>query len=96
MAEYRLTPAAERELENICLYTRRQQSTEQADRYTAILTNAFAELAQTPEIAPSCDHIRSGYRRLSLDRHKIYFRVTNYGIAIVRVLHDKMDAPRHL
>ena len=72
MAEYRLTPAAERDLENIWLYTRRQWSTEQADRYTAILANAFAELAQAPKIAPSCDHIRSGYRRRSVDRHMIY------------------------
>jgi len=96
MAEYRLTPAAERDLENIWLNTRRQWSTEQADRYIAILANAFDELAQAPKIAPSCDHIRSGYRRRSVDRHMIYFRVTDYGIAIVRVLHDRMDAPRHL
>jgi len=26
----------------------------------------------------------------------IYFRVTDYGIAVIRVLHDRMDAPRHL
>ena len=96
MAEYRLTPAAECDLENIWLYTRRQWSTEHAERYTAILANAFAELAQAPKIAPSCDHIRSGYRRHSVDRHMIYFRVTDYGIAIVRVLHDRMDAARHL
>jgi len=96
MAEYRLTPAAERDLENIWLYTRRQWSAEQADGYIEILANAFAELAQTPKIAPSCDHIRSGYRRRSVDQHMIYFRVTDYGIAIIRVLHDRMVAPRHL
>lgn len=96
MAEYRFTPAAERDLENIWLYTRRQWSAEQADSYTEILANAFAELAQAPKIAPSCDHIRVGYRRRTVDRHMIYFRVTDYGIAIIRVLHDRMDAPRHL
>jgi len=26
----------------------------------------------------------------------IYFRATDYGIAVVRVLHERMDAPRHL
>ena len=57
MAEYRLTPAAERDLENIWLYTRQQWSAEQANRYTAILANAFAELARAPTTAPSCDHI---------------------------------------
>ena len=96
MAEYRLTPAAERDLENIWLYTRRQWGTEQAERYTTILANAFAELAQAPKVATSCDHIRGGYRRHGVDRHMVYFSVTEYGIAIVRVLHDRMDAARHL
>lgn len=96
MAEYRLTSAAERDLENIWLYTRQQWSAEQADGYIKILANAFAELAQAPKIVPSCDHIRVGYRRRSVDRHMIYFRITDYGIAIVRVLHDRMNALRHL
>lgn len=96
MAEYRLTPAAERDLENVWLYTRRQWGTEQADRYTAILANAFAELVQAPKTAPSCDRISRGYRRSSVERHMIYFRVTDYGIAIVRILLDRMNAPHHL
>ena len=45
MAEYRLTPAAERDLESIWSYTT---------------------------------------------------RMTDFGIAVVRVLHDRMDALRHL
>jgi len=26
----------------------------------------------------------------------IYFRITAYGIVIVRILHDRMDPPRYL
>lgn len=96
MAEYRLTPAAEDDLEAIWTYTVQQWGIEQADRYIDFLTAAFAELAQSPKTAPVCDHIRPGYRRQSVERHMIYFRVTKYGIAVIRVLHDRMDAPRHL
>ncbi len=96
MAEYRLSPAAERDLENIWLYTRQQWNSEQADLYITILTNAFTELAQTPQTAAGCDHIRKGYRRLSVVRHMIYFRITDFGISIIRILHDRMDAQRHL
>lgn len=96
MAEYRLTPAAEDDLEAIWTYTVQQWGVEQANRYIDFLTTAFAELAQSPKTAPACDHIRQGYRRWSVERHMIYFRVTNYGIAVVRILHDRMDAPRHL
>lgn len=96
MAEYRLTPAAERDLESIWVHTVREWGVEQAVRYIDLLTRAFASLAASPRAAPACDHIRPGYRRGSVERHMIYFRATDYGIAVVRVLHERMDAPRHL
>lgn len=46
MAEYRLTPAAERDLEAIWSHTLQQWGAEQANRYTDILTAVFAELAE--------------------------------------------------
>jgi toxin ParE1/3/4 len=96
MAEYRLSPAAEHDLENIWRYTRRQWSLQQADRYIDMLRAAFAELADAPMVASACDHIRPGYRRFQVERHIIYFRNAPYGIAVIRILHDRMDAPRHL
>ena len=50
MAEFRLNPAAERDLESIWTYTVQHWGVEQA----------------------------------------------NYGIAVVRILHERMDAPRYL
>lgn len=96
MAEYRLAPAAENDLEAIWSYTALKWSVEQANRYTDIMTSAFDELAQSPKLAPACDHIRPGYRRQTVERHVIYFRITSYGIAIIRILHDRMDASRYL
>jgi len=46
--------------------------------------------------AAQADHIRLGYRRYGIERHMIYFRITTYGIAVVRILHDRMDASRYL
>jgi toxin ParE1/3/4 len=63
MAEYRLSPAAERDLEGIWKYTRREWGLEQAERYTDLLTAAFQVLSEAPKSAPACDHIRPGYRR---------------------------------
>jgi toxin ParE1/3/4 len=96
MAEYRLTPAAERDLEAIWLYTFNKWDEAQANRYIDLMTSAFTELAQFPKIAPSCYQIHPGYRRLSVERHVIYYRATAYGVAIIRVLHDRMDASRHI
>ncbi|MEV4778752.1 type II toxin-antitoxin system RelE/ParE family toxin [Burkholderia sp. LMU1-1-1.1] len=96
MAEYRLTPAAERDLEEIWTYTLQQWGVAQANRYIDMLTATFAELAKSPKTALACDHIRPGYRRRSVHRHVVYFRITPYGIAIVRVLHERMNPPRRL
>jgi len=65
VAEYRLAPAAEHDLELIWA-------------------------------APACDQIRPGHRRRCIERHMIYFRITDYGIAVMRILPDRMDALRHL
>jgi toxin ParE1/3/4 len=96
MAEYRLAPAAEGDLELIWSYTVQQWGLDQANRYIDIITTAFEQLAERPETAPACDAIRPGYRRYSVERHMIYLRITAYGIAIIRVLHDRMEAQRNL
>lgn len=96
MAEYRLTPAAQRDLESIWRFTADAWGIEQAERYIDLLVVAMQGLADAPTTAPRCDHIRAGYRRWHVERHVVYFRVTDYGIAVVRILHERMDAPRHL
>lgn len=52
MAEYRLAPAVERDLEAIWVYTLRRWGVEQANRYIDILKATFAELAESPKTAP--------------------------------------------
>ena len=63
MAEYRLTPAAESDLEAIWIYTSKKWSNPQADLYIDALTDAFGDLAQSPLRAPSCEQIKPDYRR---------------------------------
>jgi toxin ParE1/3/4 len=94
--EFRLTPAATRDLEGIWQYTFDQWGVEQADRYIDVLTAAFDALAVAPKSAPARDHIRPGYRRRSVERPMVYFKIAPYGVTVVRVLHERMDAPRRL
>jgi toxin ParE1/3/4 len=96
MAEFRLTPAALRDLEGIWQYTVERWGVEQAEHYVDLLNAAFEGLAQAPRSAPACDHIRPGYRRQSVERHVVYYRIEGKSVTVVRVLHDRMDAVRHL
>lgn len=96
MAEYRLSPAAQDDLDGIFDYTAQQWGFEQAIRYTQAIADACARLAAAPLQSRDCGHIRPTYRCAAVGRHMLYFRVEDYGIAIVRILHVRMDAPRHL
>ncbi len=96
MAEYRLSPAAQRDLDGVFDYTVAEWGLAQALRYTDLIEAACADLAEAPQGAPGCDGIRRGYRRRSVEQHVIYFRVTSYGIVVVRILHQRIDAGRHL
>jgi toxin ParE1/3/4 len=96
MGEYRLSPAAQHDLELIWLHTNQQWGTKQANQYVDQLTEAFAALARIPEASRPCDHIRKDYRRRRVDRHIVYFRTTDYGIAVIRILHERMESAQHL
>ena len=96
MAEYRLSRRAQRDLDDIVDYTVAQWSLSQALRYADSLEAACAALAEALQKAQDCAHIRPGYRRLRVEQHVIYFQTTPYGIAVIRILHQRMDAPRHL
>ena len=96
MAEFRLSPRAQRDLEGIFAYTAQHWGIEQAERYDQRIEAVCRELAFAPEIAPRCDDLRKGYRRWNVASHAIFFRVTERGIAIMRILHGSMDPRRHL
>jgi toxin ParE1/3/4 len=96
MAELRLTPAALRDLEDIWRYTARRWGSTQAERYTDNLNACFETLARAPLSAQACDHIRPGYRRQWVESHVVYLRPGQGEVTVVRILHERMDALRHL
>lgn len=96
MAELRLTPAALRDLEGIWRYSAQQWGPVQAGLYLDLLNAAFEALAHAPESAPSCEHVRPGYRKQIVKHHAVYYRTEADVVIVVRVLHERMDAPRHL
>jgi toxin ParE1/3/4 len=96
MAEFRLTPAALRDLEGIWRYSVRQWGAAQAGRYLDALNATFESLAQAPRSGPGCDHIRPGYRRQWVEQHVVYYRIVDDTVVVVRVLHERMDSQRHL
>jgi len=76
---------------------------DQAERYLAYLDGVFRDLADNPDQGSVVDQ-RDEYRtymarftkRRSAHGHRIFYRTTEQGILIVRILHTSMNWPAHL
>lgn len=92
---YGLSPLAEADLEGIWFYTFKQWSTEQADSYHARIVDTFEGLAAGTKRGRPVD-IRDGYFKYAIGSHLIFYRESETGIDVIRVLHQRMDVERHL
>ncbi len=97
MSHYVLSPRAGRDLSDIWDYSAEQWGVAQADRYIRLITTACEALATGHVTGRSADTIRTGYFRYGVGSHVLFYRPQPQGgIAIVRVLHQRMDVDRHL
>lgn len=97
MSQYRLRPRADRDLADIWRYTATRWDAAQADQYVVTILGAIQALARDSGAAHALPRIWPGYKRAFVGSHAIYFRVQgNSDIEIIRILHQSMDADRHL
>jgi toxin ParE1/3/4 len=84
------------DLENIWRYTFETWSLQQADDYQRQLVIAFSALAKGTRRSRNLQAVRPGYFSAVCNSHCIFYRKTETGILIVRILHQRMDPMRHL
>jgi len=97
----RLSPRAEDDRLITYLNTEQRWGSLQADNYDDFLVDTIQQLADNPGVAPlveNLDNIRSRTARWKGARHghRIFFRETDYGIYVLRILHSAMDWPEHI
>jgi len=44
----------------------------------------------------TAENVRAGYRRFPHESHVVFYRVSQRGILVVRVLHKRMDVSQHI
>ncbi len=97
MSRFLLSPAAQRDLGQIWDYTRDRWDARRADAYLRDVQRAIELIAANPRIGTTCDGIRPGYRRLAVESHVLFYRVSLDDVVdVVRVLHQRMDVDRHI
>ena len=109
---YRISPGADRDLEEILRETVRNFGTYQRRVYATLIEQTFALLAEEParpgsktrdDISPGLRSFHVGYaaQRRSAASHIVFYEVGDMGdgrsgIVIIRILHERMDPERHL
>lgn len=92
---YQLSPLAEADLEEIWLYTLKNWSIEQADAYHRSLVAAFEGLAAGIKQGRPVD-VSPDFQKYLCRSHVIFFLDYPDYLDVIRVLHQRQDAERHL
>jgi toxin ParE1/3/4 len=95
MAHYQLTNKAEAEIEGIIEYSIVNFGLNVAQKYITGLHECMMLLAEHQSWGTDYDFITHGLRRYAYRSHAIYYRHTEDGILVVRVLGGKQDPARH-
>ena len=65
-------------------------------QYRAALDRALASLAGYPEAGKRQDHLFPGCRVRTVEHHLRYYQIGRTEVEVVRSLHERADAARHL
>lgn len=96
MTRAALSPRAQADLDEIWDFTAKRWGLDQAETYTRLLQGAIETIAAEPTRGRACDDIRAGYRKYPVGSHVLFYRKTEAGTDVVRILHQRMDVIRHL
>lgn len=96
MSSYTLSGAADADIEAIAKESASRWGLARAEAYILALHRALETLAAFPEAGRDIGELRPGYRHFEHERHSIFYRQTEGGILVVRVLHQRMQPKRHL
>lgn len=91
MATYQLTKKAQRELEDIYEYSILNFGWDTAREYVAGLHTCFSLLADNPRMGRDYSHVKKAYRRYEHERHSVYYKITQTGVRITRLLGPGQD-----
>jgi len=87
VSTYRLTPAARRDLSRIWDYSEERWGLQQAEVYLRDLQTCL----ERPR-----DEVRPGYRSRAVGSHVVFYVISDGGVDVIRVLHQRMDPDRHV
>jgi len=96
--KYKISQKASQDIESIWLYTYKNWSLAQADRYFNLIMDEIEYLAENPKSGIDYGDVRKAYFRSRIKSHFIFYKINwkNEAIEIIRILHQSMDIESRL
>jgi toxin ParE1/3/4 len=94
VSEVRYSRRAREDLLDIWLYLARQTSETAADHVLDRIEETCRRLARHPELGPARAEIADEARSLVIQRWLALYRVTSYGVQVVRIIDGARDLKR--
>lgn len=97
MPDIVIAPLAQEDMIEIGRYTQRRWGTAQRTSYLTAMASVFARLASGAIRGRARTDLREGLLMAGHGAHLIFFRRSPQGdVEILRILHERMDFPRHM
>ncbi|MDX1588134.1 MAG: type II toxin-antitoxin system RelE/ParE family toxin [Oleiphilaceae bacterium] len=96
MLKLSVTPKAESDLIGVWVYPCEEWGVDEADHYLDRLEVGMKRLTDHPLLGANYSHVLTGYRRLQVEHHSVFYQWLESEVLVVRVLHEDMDAPERL
>ena len=95
MSRFKLSRQAEQDLEDIWTYVA-QESEQAADALIDAIIRRFPKIGTFPEIGKRRDDVLEGLRSFPVKSYVLFYRMTEGGIEIFRILHGRRDIESEL
>ena len=94
--KFHVRKTADKDLNKIFVYSVENFGVKRAERYIDKIVAAFESLAANYKQGRNCNHIRPNLYAWDTVSHVIFYKPTNDGISIYRILHKSMDYKKHM
>jgi toxin ParE1/3/4 len=84
-------PNARTDYSNLLLHSQRQWGKTQRATYKAQIERVLAELSEFPQLGRARDDISFGLRSHPVGSHLIYYRIEDWGLIVLRIVHHRRD-----
>ncbi|MFW5499858.1 MULTISPECIES: type II toxin-antitoxin system RelE/ParE family toxin [unclassified Maridesulfovibrio] len=96
MRRIRFTPAAKEHLKGIWKYSFETWGEAKADSYLMDIDARLKNLLANPNLGRSRPEIKFGYHSIAVNKHIVFYLISETHIDIIGVLHQRMDIKSNL